>query len=178
MPVLINLGCSIYADRYPGWINVDGYCKAGDDYQRPTVRADVQALSFADECAQLVYAGHLLEHFPPDEAPALLREWWRVVRPGGALVVVIPDIAKGRDWLADGRIDAAWFATMGLREGPEIEPGEAHYAEYTADSLRATMATALPDARLAPVDVEHEPILVSNIGWQSGIEAWKGSADE
>jgi len=166
--LLINLGCNIYADRYPGWINVDLYDKPG-----VTLRADVRRLPLGDRCALLVFAGHLLEHFPSEDAPALLREWWRLVLPGGSLAIVVPDIAKGREWLADGRIDAAWFATMGLRGGPDIPPGEAHLAEYTAASLHATMAAALPDARLLPISVEDDPLLVSAIGWQSGWEAFR-----
>jgi len=167
--MLINLGCDVFADRYPGWINVDVHAKPG-----VTVRADVTALPFASESALLVLAGHLLEHFPATDAPGLLREWWRLVRPGGSLAVVIPDMDKATTWLADGRIDAAWYRAM--RDGRPDEPGQAHRATYTAASLHATMAAALPDARLLPIRVEDDPLLISNISWQSGWEAFKVDA--
>jgi len=165
--LLINLGVDVFADRYPGWINVDLYDKPG-----VTLRADVRRVPLADECALLVLAGHILEHFPAEDASALLREWWRLVLPGGSLAVVIPDMGKAALWLADGRIDDAWYRAM--RDGRPDEPGQAHHATYTADSLHATMAAALPDARLLPLDIATDPLMViSRIGWQSGIEAWK-----
>jgi ADP-heptose:LPS heptosyltransferase/predicted SAM-dependent methyltransferase len=39
----------------------------------------------------LAYSSHLLEHFPYEEVPAVLREWMRVVKPGGHLILYVPD---------------------------------------------------------------------------------------
>lgn len=75
--------------RKPGWevINtvagpiVDHVGDAGDLSQ------------FADETFEEIYASHVLEHF--DYATTLepaLKEWWRVLAPGGHLSVSVPDI--------------------------------------------------------------------------------------
>lgn len=50
---------------------------------------DAQTLAgLADESFGTVYASHILEHLPdPVEA---LRNWWRVLKPGGFLCVAIP----------------------------------------------------------------------------------------
>lgn len=50
---------------------------------------DAQTLAgLPDESFTTVYASHILEHLEdPKEA---LRNWWRVLRPGGFLVVVVP----------------------------------------------------------------------------------------
>ena len=49
------------------------------------VRGDVTALPFADEVADVVVAGEVLEHVA--DPPALVREACRVLRPGGTLVL-------------------------------------------------------------------------------------------
>lgn len=70
-----------------GWLSVD---LAGD----PDVRADVLALPFEDGYADEVMAIHLLEHLYRWDAPAALREWRRVLKPGGRLILELPDLIK------------------------------------------------------------------------------------
>jgi len=38
-----------------------------------------------------VYHSHVLEHLDREDAPGFLAEWFRVVKPGGILRVVVPD---------------------------------------------------------------------------------------
>lgn len=47
---------------------------------------------FADASFDVVYHSHLLEHIDREEAPAFLRECLRVLKPGGILRVVVPDL--------------------------------------------------------------------------------------
>lgn len=46
---------------------------------------------FADESFDLVYCGLVLQHMQPALAAGYLREFARVVRPGGAVVIVVPE---------------------------------------------------------------------------------------
>jgi SAM-dependent methyltransferase len=57
--------------------------------------ADVQALPFADDSFDLVFANHMLYHAP--DLPAAVAELRRVVRPGGRLVAA----TNGHDHLAE-----------------------------------------------------------------------------
>jgi predicted SAM-dependent methyltransferase len=83
----INLGSG--ERPLPGFINVDALADApGVD-----VVADIsEPLPFEDGSAELIYAAHILEHFPTDQVPALLRDWRRVLRDGGQLLVAVPDL--------------------------------------------------------------------------------------
>ena len=47
-------------------------------------------LPFLDASVDFVHCSHLVEHLSPDDVHALLREWDRVLRPGGVLVISAP----------------------------------------------------------------------------------------
>jgi predicted SAM-dependent methyltransferase len=83
----LNLGSGM--TPIPGFLNVD----ALEDAPGVDVVADISGrLPFEDGAADVVYASHLLEHFPTDEIPGLLAEWRRVLRPGGVLLIAVPDL--------------------------------------------------------------------------------------
>ena len=57
---------------------------------------DASSLSqFQDHSIDKIYASHVLEHFHHslnDELLSTLREWYRVLKPGGHLLVSVPDL--------------------------------------------------------------------------------------
>lgn len=59
------------------------------------VVADVRDLRmFSDGSVDLVYACHVLEHFPRDEQRQVILEWKRVLKKGGTLRLSVPDFDK------------------------------------------------------------------------------------
>jgi predicted SAM-dependent methyltransferase len=46
---------------------------------------------FRDEVLDFVYSSHVLEDFPEDQTANVMREWARVLKPGGQLVLLLPD---------------------------------------------------------------------------------------
>lgn len=83
----LHLGCG--AKHIPGFVHVDVL-----DYPHIDHRVPVNALDFApDGSVDLIYASHVLEHFGRHEVDQVLREWFRVLRPGGILRVAVPDFA-------------------------------------------------------------------------------------
>jgi len=53
--------------------------------------ASADQLPLADACAEAIVAQHVIEHLP--NYPAACREWFRVLRPGGSLLVLTPNAA-------------------------------------------------------------------------------------
>ncbi len=110
----LHLGCGLTAP--PTWLNVDGSwgarlakyplikkCLAAvgvvkkhqDEisWSRDIVIADLtKPLRFPTGRFTAVYASHTLEHLYLDQADALLRESFRVLKPGGVARFVVPDV--------------------------------------------------------------------------------------
>jgi hypothetical protein len=82
----LNFGCG---NRFAtGWVNIDFHSEH-PEVQRVNL---LQRLPFADNSFDAVYSSHVLEHFSPDTAEVLLRECFRVLKPGGILRTVLPDL--------------------------------------------------------------------------------------
>jgi len=86
MSALLNIGCG--ATFHAEWINLDAAPSS------PEVQAHdiATGLPFAEGRFEAVYASHVLEHFEPDAGLRLLRECRRVLRPGGIVRIVVPDL--------------------------------------------------------------------------------------
>ncbi len=84
----LNLGCG--QRIHPSWTNIDraAHC--------PGVRAwDLsRGIPFPDGEFDVVYHSHLLEHLPRDKGQVLLRDCFRVTRPGGIIRVAVPDLER------------------------------------------------------------------------------------
>lgn len=83
----LHLGCGkIFI---PGFIHVDMAPLPHVDHV-----SDVRRLDFAEaDSFDLIYASHVLEHFGRHEHLEVLREWRRVLKPGGVLRLSVPDFA-------------------------------------------------------------------------------------
>src|SRR3990167_3044244 len=90
-----------------GWTNVDTQAR-----WNPDVVADGASMPmFADASAELIVLHHVLEHFGCGEADAMLRECYRILAPGGSLLVFVPDMYElVRGW-NQGKIDTQVFLT-------------------------------------------------------------------
>ena len=81
----LNAGCG--PNHLQGFINLDYlWTPEVDMCWDVTTRLPFKDSSFAG-----VYTEHCLEHLPRESSAAVLREFRRVVRPGGTLRVVVPD---------------------------------------------------------------------------------------
>ena len=86
MTKLVNIGCGPVF--HPDWINLDLVP------QSPQVAAHdlTRGLPFEGGAVDACYSSHVLEHLRPEEARFFLDEQRRVLRSGGVLRVVVPDL--------------------------------------------------------------------------------------
>jgi predicted SAM-dependent methyltransferase len=165
--VKVNLGSGLTVA--PGWINVDAslntliaclprtaqrlaFMTSGARRERSAadyldvlcsnrfVFADLRRpLPFADGCADFVFTSHLLEHLTHAEALRLLGEVCRILKPGGVVRVVVPDLRHFVEAYLNGDADAA------VRDLFSSDvPGALgqHRFMYDAESLGATLEHA------------------------------------
>ncbi len=83
----LNVGCGIV--YRPNYINIDGLEDSAAD-----LKADALALPFAPGTVSLIEAHHLLEHFDLAHCRYVLAHWFRLLRPGGRLIIETPDIER------------------------------------------------------------------------------------
>jgi predicted SAM-dependent methyltransferase len=84
----LNLGCG--RRFHPAWTNVD-FVAVGSAVLVHDLRKGVP---FPDGEFDLVYHSHLLEHFDRSYALRLLRECFRVLKPGGTIRIAVPDLER------------------------------------------------------------------------------------
>lgn len=86
----LNLGCGQHS--FPGWFNVD---VIETDIIRPDQIVPFDgSLPFDDGAFERAYLGHVLEHIPWDRVQIALAEVRRVVRKGGEVRIVGPDVKR------------------------------------------------------------------------------------
>ena len=83
----LHLGCG---RRYiAGYVHIDVV-----DHPHVDHVSSIDSLSFLqDGSAEVIYNCHVLEHFKRREVQRVLREWYRVLAPGGILRTSVPDFA-------------------------------------------------------------------------------------
>lgn len=96
----------------PGWreIRLDI-----DPDSRPDIVASMTDMpAIGDASVDAVWSSHNLEHLQHHEVPLALAEFIRVLRPGGLLLVRLPDLQKIAELVAADRLDeAAYVAPSG-----------------------------------------------------------------
>ena len=151
----LNLGCG---DKIlPGYVNVDvAPARAG---QKPDVICDLHELTpFEDETADEILAVHVVEHFWRWEVVDVLKEWMRVLKTGGPMILECPNLQSAcQQFLRDPEAFAGpgpeGQRTMWVFYGDPRwrDPLMVHRWGYTPRSLGQVMAEAgLVDIHQAP----------------------------
>lgn len=86
---VLDVGCGPYK-TFPHWIGVDNghhWGPMGVDVQ---VETGEKLDLFTDQCCDAVFSSHLLEHIPYENVTNALSEWFRVIKPGGHLMLYLP----------------------------------------------------------------------------------------
>jgi predicted SAM-dependent methyltransferase len=72
----------------PGWLNTE-LCPRGSEVFLDATRP----FPFAADTFAFIYTEHMIEHIPYEGAMSMMRECFRVLRPGGVVRIVTPNMA-------------------------------------------------------------------------------------
>ncbi len=135
-------------NRKEGWVNIDLH-------QDADLRLDLrEPLPFADNSCTFVYSEHVLEHFEyPEPVMSMLRDWRRVLAPGGTCRVGVPDtrwplteycgISDRRYFaLAKEQWHPAWCRTPMEHINYHFRQGREHQFAYDAETLIGALTAA------------------------------------
>ena len=111
-------------------------------YQNRDIKTahQIYPLHDADGSVDEVRASHVLEHFPHGQVADVVKEWVRVLRPGGRLKIAVPDF----DWIVkaysnghrgDSRLEHYLF-------GGQVDGDDYHKAFFNEDKLKALLEGA------------------------------------
>jgi len=90
-PVKLHVGCgTVYKD---GWINIDN--NSDNNIEKLDVNVDLRnGLPFQNDSADFIFNEHFLEHLTWDEGLQTIKEFMRVLKPGGVLRIAMPDLVR------------------------------------------------------------------------------------
>jgi len=149
------------------WINVDKVTRPGHE---PDLICDGAHIPRADGSVDYFVLHHVLEHFGCGEAQDLIDEAWRVLKPGGSLLVFTPDMRMLADRWLQGKLDTQLYMTNVYGAYMSHEE-DRHKWGYDRGSLALFMVGEHPWRSVDPFD--WRPIPGSSIArdfWIAGME--------
>ena len=81
----LHIGCGSHLKE--GWLNADKFNANADIYLNALRRMPFKANTF-----KFIHMEHLLEHIPTDRVPFFLSECLRILKPGGCIRIIVPDL--------------------------------------------------------------------------------------
>ena len=129
----LNLGCNTRILK--GYTNIDFTAYPGVD-----IVSDVSKLPMIkDESVDVVRASHILEHFRVWDTQRVLKEWYRVLKPGGLLYLSVPDWERAIEiYMKGGLCD--WL--LYFMYGDQKDEGSYHYTNFDMEKLTREIKSA------------------------------------
>lgn len=84
---------------------MEGYFNIDISNPKNDLAWDVRTIPLDDNSVDEIVAIHLIEHFKVQEVEGILREWRRVLKPGGRLVLEFPDVESLFKKFADVNVE-------------------------------------------------------------------------
>lgn len=82
----LNIGCGNKFNK--AWVNIDMTSRSPDVIEWNLLNG----IPFPNNHFEAVYHSQVLEHFQKNDAPKFLKECYRVLKPGGTIRIVVPNL--------------------------------------------------------------------------------------
>lgn len=135
--IKLNIGCGEFP--LSGYINVDRY------HPDAEVKTDLFEIPYYDNSVDVINMTHVLEHFGKNEISKVLKFLHRKLKPGGSLIIEVPDLPRILDKWIDvykkGNEDP-WGFYLDTLFGNQNNPGEYHKTGFDIPRLSRLLSDA------------------------------------
>lgn len=107
-----------------------------------TVCDVTKGLPFASGTVDEIYASHFMEHLGDQEVLPFLRECHRVLKPGGAMEILVPDLEYAARLFLETPEPDRWNWPFALIFGSQWHPGEFHKTGYSRWKIQWVLQAA------------------------------------
>lgn len=145
--VKIQMGCGsrVWGNN---WINIDLYSE-----HIGVVKQDITTPNYPENYADIIYSSHSAEHLPYRKSLLAFQNWYKILKRGGELYLMLPDLHVIMAKLLDESLPEAhyqwylatlygWQQNQNIRDvllTHPIAPGEFHCSGYSKERLEKTL---------------------------------------
>lgn len=126
-----------------GWTNIDAVVSDHPKAKgrKPDILADMGSIPLPDGCAEVIQVIHGIEHVLPWDAEKAVKEWHRLLKSSGKLIIECPDLIKCcKNVLSGYKVEGKHPDQMGLwgifGDKTLLDPYMMHRYAYTPASMR------------------------------------------
>lgn len=134
-PLMLDIGAGGYSQD-ENFTSVDLHTDAD-------IHSTMWAVPLPDASVDGIFSSNALEHVKQSDVVPTLKEWHRLLVPGGKLQLIIPDLVWAMNWWLDHQDDLGW--SMAIIFGHQSHEGEYHKTGFTPEIItRYLYETGLP----------------------------------
>ena len=155
---------------------------------QPEVRADIANIPDRwHGLYDIAHARHVLEHFSRAEAPRVVQHWTKLLKPGGQIMIRVPNIGLAMKRIMDGSPDTYSWAQL---YGGQNYPLDFHKNGFTDRKLKGLLSIipGLSEAEVVFEDQDEQnllgtatynpPAAEALLDWWNDIEKQEGKLPE
>lgn len=124
----LNLGCG--DNKFDNCINIDSRKECN-----PDLVWDVKYLPYDPKSIDGIYALDVLEHIPRSLVLPTLKSWHKILKKGGFLIIILPNIKNISEKYLKGKIDATEFSRLIYGGQEENEFANFHKSGFDEKTL-------------------------------------------
>ena len=135
MKTKLNIACGQMI--LDGWVNIDCFPGPGVD-----VVCDARDLSYDNSSVDEVVMLHDIEHFTLDDACMIIRKIFKMLKPGGSIIIEAPDVFKAVKNTPSGEFEAIKGIFGDITELRKGKDGYQHKWGWTGNLIQQELASA------------------------------------
>lgn len=157
MKTLLHVGCGPAREEHVNVLQFAEYRHIRVDIDgrvNPDVIDDIRTLSeFENESVDGVFSSHNLEHLEEADVSLALRTFWRVLKPGGIVFLLVPDFRLACEWVGAGKGEETIYVSgagpitpldmiFGFRPWTLTNHWQKHRTGFTLSRLNRALSSA------------------------------------